>query len=188
MSIKPTRIEIENEIYFNQKSFRSYRVNTNFGELLGLYESGELRIAPAYQRLFRWDKSQKTKFIESLLLEIPVSPIYVLEEEVGEWEVVDGLHRLLTFFSFIGRLDEQEKTQEPKNNWEMGKGDVVKTLEGLTFKDLPIKNQLNLKRVPCSVMVIQTEKENYDLRYAVVNRLNSGGTKLSNQEIKDILS
>ena len=48
----------------------------------------------------------------------------------------------------------------------MGKGDVVKTLEGLTFKDLPIKNQLNLKRVPCSVIVVQTEKENYDLRYA----------------------
>lgn len=50
------------------------------------------------------------------------------------------------FFSFIGRLDEQKNTQDPKNNWEMGKGDVVKTLEGLTFKDLPIKNQLNLKK------------------------------------------
>ena len=105
MSIKTTRIGIEKEIYFNQKSFsRSYKVDTNFGELLGLYESDELRISPSYQCLFRWDVSQRTKFIESLLLEIPISPISVLEDEDGKWEVVDGLHRLFTFFSFIGVL------------------------------------------------------------------------------------
>ena len=188
MTSKTTRIGIEKEIYYNKKSFRSYKVDTNFGKLLELYESNEIKISPSYQCLYRWDIPQRTKFIESLLLEIPIPPIFVVEDEDGKWEVVDGLHRLFTFFSFIGRLDEQKNTHEPKNNWKMKNGDIIKTLNGLSFKDLPIKNQINLKRVQCSVIVIQTEKENYDLKYAVFNRLNTGGTKLSNQEIRNILS
>ena len=187
MTAKTTRIGIEKEIYYNKKSFRSYKVDTNFGELLCLYKSDEIKVSSSYQRLYKWNISQRTKFIESLLLEIPIPPIFVLEHENGKWEVVDGLHRLFTFFSFIGCLDEQEKIQKPKNNWKLQNGDIIKTTKGLTFKDLPLKNQLNLKRAPCSVIVIQTEKENYELRYAIFNRLNAGGTKLSNQNIKDII-
>ena len=187
MSNKTTNIETEKEIDNNKKSFRSYKVDMTFGELMHLYTSDEMRISPPYQRLFRWDISQRTKFIESLLLEIPIPPIFVAEDENGKWEVVDGLQRLSTFFSFIGCLNEQDKTSKPKNNWKMKTGDIIKSIKGMGYEDLPLKNQLNLKRTFCSVVVIQTEKEDYDTRYVIFNRLNTGGTKLSDQEIRNVI-
>ena len=187
MSKKITKVEIEKEIDNNKKSFRSYKVDMTFGELMNLYINDEMKISPPYQRLFRWDRNQRTKFIESLLLEIPIPPIFVAEDENGKWEVVDGLQRLSTFFSFLGCLNEQDDTSEPKNNWKMKSGDIIKTVKGMRYEDLPIKNQLNLKRAFCSVIVIQTEKEDYDTRYVIFNRLNTGGTKLSDQEIRNVI-
>lgn len=187
MSKKIIKVEIEEEIENNKKSFRSYKVDMTFGELMNLYINDEMKISPPYQRLFRWDRNQRTKFIESLLLEIPIPPIFVAEDENGKWEVVDGLQRLSTFFSFLGCLNEQDDTSEPKNNWKMKSGDIIKTVKGMRYEDLPIKNQLNLKRAFCSVIVIQTEKEDYDTRYVIFNRLNTGGTKLSDQEIRNVI-
>ena len=180
-------IKIEEEIENNKKSFRSYKVDMTFGELMNLYNNDEMKISPPYQRLFRWDRVQRTKFIESLLLEIPIPPIFVAEDENGKWEVVDGLQRLSTFFSFLGCLNEQSNSSEPKNNWKLKKGDLIKNINGMTYKNLPIKNQLNLKRAFCSVVVVQTEKEDYDTRYIIFNRLNTGGTKLSDQEIRNVI-
>lgn len=179
--------EIEEEIENNKKSFRSYKVDMTFGELMNLYKNEELKISPSYQRLFRWDLHQRTKFIESLLLDIPIPPIFVAEDEAGKWEVVDGLQRLSTFFSFIGCLDEKNITSEPKNNWKMKQGDLINTIKGMKYENLPIKNQLNLKRSFCSVIVIQTDKEDYGTRYEIFNRLNTGGTKLSDQEIRNVI-
>lgn len=187
MESKLIKVKVENEIENNKKSFRSYKVDMTFGELMNLYVNDEMKISPPYQRLFRWDRTQRTNFIESLLLEIPIPPIFVAEDENGKWEVVDGLQRLSTFFSFIGCLNECDDTSEPKNNWKMKEGDLIKSIKGMTYNDLPTKNQLNLKRAFCSVIVIQTEKEDYDTRYVIFNRLNTGGTKLSDQEIRNVI-
>jgi hypothetical protein len=65
----------------------------SFGELMSLYRGGELVVSPAYQRLFRWKVSQKTKFIESLLLGIPIPPIFVFQRNTGVWELIDGPRR-----------------------------------------------------------------------------------------------
>ena len=74
------------------------------GEILNLYRDNEITINPEYQRLFRWDESSKTRFIESLLLGIPIPPIFVFQEENGVWELIDGLQRLSTIFQFAGIL------------------------------------------------------------------------------------
>ena len=81
--------EIENDIKEAKKSFRSYRLDMSFGELMNLYEEDQLIISPSYQRLFRWDIHQRTRFIESLLIGIPIPTIFVSENKEGKWEVVD---------------------------------------------------------------------------------------------------
>lgn len=76
----------------------------SFRELVSLYEKKELLIQPEYQRLFRWNQTQKTRFIESLLLNIPIPPVFVFSDEKGRWELVDGLQRVSTVLEFMGKL------------------------------------------------------------------------------------
>ncbi|MCH8049632.1 AmmeMemoRadiSam system protein B [Patescibacteria group bacterium] len=65
------------------------------GEIINLYKDEEIVISPDFQRLFRWDSTRKTRFIESLLLGIPIPPIFVYQDEKGVWELIDGLQRSL---------------------------------------------------------------------------------------------
>jgi hypothetical protein len=85
------------------------------GEIMCLYRDKELVINPAFQRLFRWNESQKTRFIESLLIGIPIPPIFVMQDAGGVWELIDGLQRLSTILEFAGvlRSEGDESAQPP---------------------------------------------------------------------------
>lgn len=83
----------------------------SLGEIVNLYRNEELKIAPVFQRLFRWEDERKTRFIESILLGIPFPPIFVFQDENGIWELIDGLQRLSTLFQLTGDL-KGERAQE----------------------------------------------------------------------------
>jgi len=95
---------LEKEVSDERKRLSSDRLDISFGELINLYKNNELIIRPEYQRLFRWSEAQKTALIESILLSIPIPPIFVAEDKNGVWELVDGLQRVSTFISFFGEL------------------------------------------------------------------------------------
>jgi hypothetical protein len=154
----------------------------SFGEIMSMYEKQEIIIDPEFQRLFRWDTYQKTRFIESILIGIPIPPIFVAEDESGRWELVDGLQRISTIFSFFGVL----RTMPEKNNWIMCSGDIASELENLGCKDLPLKFQLNIKRASCRVEIIKWNSA-FDMRYELFNRLNTGGSELTDQEIRNAI-
>ena len=78
----------------------------SFNELLSMYEDKELVINPDYQRLFRWSEEKESRFIESLILELPLPPIFVIEIEDGKYELIDGLQRFSTYLHFRGKLSE----------------------------------------------------------------------------------
>src|SRR5690348_11360340 len=75
-------------------------LDLTFNELMDMWESQELDIKPDYQRLFRWTDGQQSRFIESLLLEMPVPPIFVIEEEEGSYQLIDGLQRISSYLHF----------------------------------------------------------------------------------------
>lgn len=104
IEIKEKSIELENEISGERERISTDRMDISFGELISLYKNQELVISPDYQRLFRWNLGQQTALIESLLLSIPIPPIFVSEDENGIWELVDGLQRVSTFLSFLVNL------------------------------------------------------------------------------------
>src|ERR1051326_9001103 len=95
---------LEQEVIKTRNSLSTDRLDMSFGEIMSMYERYELIIDPEFQRLFRWSDYQKTRFIESLLLGIPIPPIFVAEDRNGKWELVDGLQRLSTVLSFFGLL------------------------------------------------------------------------------------
>lgn len=198
-----TQIELlESEVSQERDRLSTDRMDISFGELINLYKNGELIIRPEYQRLFRWDLKQKTALIESILLGIPVPPIFVAEDNDGIWELVDGLQRVSTFISFFGDLkedltkipddliiDEENENSEELimiNKWELEAGDLVPSLEGLNIDNLPSKYRVNLKRAVCRVEILRGES-NVAMKYELFKRLNSGGSKLTPQEIRNAI-
>ena len=171
------------ELTQQSNMLRTERLDVSFGEILNMYEHGEIIIDPAFQRLFRWDDEQKTRFIESLLLGIPIPPIFVAANSEGVWELVDGLQRISTFLSFVGVL-RLGKQLDKKNKWAMTSGTRVGGLEGYTYETLPQKYRFALKRAVCRVEILKWDSS-YDMRYELFNRLNTGGTPLTQQEIRN---
>lgn len=165
-----------------RNSLSTDRLDMSFGEIMSMYEREEIIIDPDFQRLFRWDTYQKTRFIESILIGIPIPPIFVAEDKNGRWELVDGLQRISTIFSFFGTL----RSMPEKNNWILCKGDIASDLENLACKDLPLKLQLNIKRASCRVEIIKWNSA-FDMRYELFNRLNTGGSELTDQEIRNAI-
>ena len=190
MISKPTVNEerkklLDSKIAEQSNLLRTERLDVSFGELLSMYENGEIVINPEFQRYFRWTDEQKTRFIESLLLGIPVPPIFVATNNDGIWELVDGLQRLSTFFSFVGVLKSRgEKKYD--NKWALQDGDRIDCMEGFTYDDLPQKYRFALKRSVCRVEILNWNSS-YDMRYELFNRLNTGGTPLTNQEIRNCI-
>lgn len=197
---------LENELSDERKRLSSDRLDISYGELINLYKNKELIIRPEYQRLFRWSSSQKTALIESILLQIPVPPIFVAEDSEGIWELVDGLQRVSTFISFFGELDKtvseiiysyeseesdvltDEATVETSigNKWVLEEGGLIKNLEGFTVDTLPSNLKINLKRAVCRVEILRGEN-NTSMKYELFKRLNSGGSKLTPQEIRNAI-
>lgn len=181
---------LNQEIKNARNNLKTEKMDMSFGELISMYENNELIISPEFQRLFRWNSEQKTKFIESLLLGIPIPAIFVAEvPETGQWEVVDGLQRLSTVFSFFGILKEnkeKQELQESKNNWYLEKGKFITSFEGKNHQDLPAKYIINIRRSACRVEVIKWDSD-VDMRYEIFHRLNSLGAPLSDQELRNCI-
>lgn len=170
------------DIETGRNTLQTDKLDMSFGEIMSMYEREEIIINPDFQRLYRWTDYQKTRFIESIIIGIPIPPIFVAEDNKGRWELVDGLQRLSTILSFFGNL----RTIPEKNNWILGDGDLIKTLEGYDSSSLPNKILLNIKRSSCRVEIIKWNSQ-YDLRFELFNRLNTGGSPLTNQEIRNSL-
>ena len=132
-----------------RNTLQTDKLDMSFGEIMSMYERNEIIINPEFQRLYRWSHYQKTRFIESIIIGIPIPPIFVAEDENGRWEVVDGLQRLSTIFSFFGILRNHDD-----NNWNLGDGEMISSIDGYKHDTLPLKIQLNIKRASCRVEII----------------------------------
>ncbi|MEZ5672228.1 MAG: DUF262 domain-containing protein [Thiotrichaceae bacterium] len=179
------KVELDQEISKARNSVKTEKMDMSFGELISLYENKELIIDPEFQRLFRWDEMQKTKFIESLLLGIPIPAIFVAEvAETGQWEIVDGLQRLSTVLSFFGILRDIPSHQE--NCWKLGEGKFIKFFKDKSINELSVKYHINIRRAVCRVEIIKWDSH-VDMRYELFDRLNSLGSPLSKQELRNCI-
>lgn len=173
-------------------------IDMSLGEIMRIYERKELIINPEYQRLFRWTESQKTRFIESLILGIPVPPIFVFTDEKGRWELIDGLQRLSTVFEYAGILRDIEGKTVTENFVPTGTkllpslngvvwpsdNDSGDEGEGTEAEELPIPVRLDIERARIRVEILKRESDNR-AKYELFQRLNTGGAKLSEQEVRN---
>lgn len=174
-------MELEDEIAARVGEVRTDSFDLSFGEIANLHVSKELVIQPEYQRLFRWSLLQKSHLIESILLELPVPQIFVIENQDGVFELIDGLQRISTILQF---MEPQSIELEPLT---LDGCTLVPGLNGLMFTDLPLSLRLRIKRSPIRTVVIKKQSKGF-LRYEMFKRLNTGGANLEPQEIRNCSS
>jgi hypothetical protein len=186
-------MSLEQEIENARKEISPDGYEMSVGEVMSLYRDGELIIDPAYQRLFRWNISQKTRFIESLLLSIPIPPIFVFQNEGGTWELIDGLQRLSTIFQFTGLLktapgDLPAGVEEKQPVALLGTTFLPhladKTWDGPASSSIGKAAQLQIRRTRLRVEILKKESDPL-AKYELFQRLNTGGTRLSEQEVRN---
>lgn len=174
-----------------KKSSEIYReaYQMSIGELINLYRDEELDIHPEFQRVFRWSDYQKTKLIESIMLNIPIPQIFVSQREDGTWDVIDGVQRLSTIFQFVGILkDEEGKNIQPLI---LEATDDLPSFAGMKWQgdgelSFTKEQQLTLKRARLDVIIIKKESDT-NTKYELFQRLNTGGSLLSDQEVRSCL-
>ena len=143
-------------------------------------------ISPDYQRLFRWSEGTRSRFIESLLLEMPVPPIYVIEEEDGRYLLIDGLQRISSYLHLRGELEADHLDPPVKigEKLRLVDCDIVKELNGNTYDDLGTALQIRLKRAFVRVEVVRKGSHPH-FKYHMFKRLNTGGVLLSEQQLRN---
>ena len=162
----------------------------SIGELVNLYDDNELNIHPEFQRVYRWDNYQKSKFIESILLGIPLPSIFVAQNSDGVWEVVDGLQRLSTIFQFMGKLKDEDGETLP--NLKLSSTKYLTELENVTWgssedsRELTSALKLDFKRARMDVKIVSRDSDS-DTKFELFQRLNTGGSELKPQEVRNCI-
>nr|WP_256437620.1 DUF262 domain-containing protein [Roseococcus sp. SDR] len=159
-------------------------------ELLSMYRDGELDLHPEFQRFFRWTDEQKSRLIESLILGIPIPPIFVSEREDSKWDVIDGLQRLSTILELMGELVDEEGRRKPP--LMLLQTHYLPDLESRYWvheeenSSLPESVRIKIKRARLDINIVKSTSDT-DVKYEVFQRLNKGGASATEQEIRNCL-
>jgi hypothetical protein len=151
-----------------------YPLNT----IKALVENPSYKLSPEYQRRHRWSVDQKSRLIESLIINVPIPPVFLYEYEFSKYEVMDGLQRLTAIHEFYS------------NAFALSGLTQWAELQGKTYATLPDKIREGIdRRFLSSVILLKETAKSADdalrLKQLVFERLNSGGTKLTGQESRN---
>lgn len=136
---------------------------------------GQIDLAPSFQRRDVWDRKKQSRFIESLIMNVPVPPVFMGEDAYGKYVVLDGRQRLTVLVHFL------------RNEYKLEGLKVWKELNGDQFSDLERKKlDMSLLRrfLPAVVLFKESSPE---VKYDVFERLNTGGLNLNAMEIRNVV-
>lgn len=147
----------------------------NVASLCSKYDRGLIELQPHYQREYVWERKPElpSRLIESILLKIPIPPIYFMQSaDSTKIEVVDGQQRLTTLIRFV------------KNEFQLQKLQKLGSLNNLSFNQLSQKQQEDIRDATIRSIIIDSGT-NHELRYEIFERLNRGTMPLNEQEIRN---
>jgi hypothetical protein len=172
MMIAPGRIAAaEAQIVEQSKRIEFYLTEYSVELLASKMHSKEF-VIPPYQREDTWEPARKSRFIESLLMGLPIPFLFFWESpETGKLEIVDGSQRLRTIDQFV------------LGDLVLGELDTLSELEGLRFRDLPESRQRKVKNRSIRGIVL-SEHADEQARFDLFDRINTGSKIANRAEVR----
>jgi hypothetical protein len=183
--------EDDNELKIEEYKITHRVINRSFGELVEMYEGEEIYI-PNMQRNYIWTSTQASRLIESIILGLPIPPLFFLDAGDNKYEIIDGVQRLTTVVNFIkGR----SWNYSPKNNTtkiSRLSNVVAEEIKGKSFKDLEKDAPSYARKIIRDTVPIiefsQSSPENTESKYLIFERINTGSAKLNEMQIRKSLA
>lgn len=166
----------------------AYNELRSCADLFRMADEGNLIIQPDFQRDFIWKGADQTRFIDSLVKQLPVpSMCFAFDFRQSIWIVIDGLQRISTIKRFLAgedwklaALDDIEPTLRGKN------AAALKNAKSGELKVL--YSRVQNQALPVNIIRCDLTKRNHnEYIFTIFHRLNSGGIKLNNQEIRNCI-
>lgn len=169
--VTPEQIEVaERQLKELQRQVEYDTKDYTLELLLDKFEKDEFFI-PNYQRQFVWKENNRSLFIESVLLGLPIPFMFFADCEDGRLEVIDGAQRIQAIREFV------------KNKMKLGKLTKLTELDGFGFEDLSTATRRKLLNRTFRVVVLD-EKTTTDIRQDLFNRINTSGVRASDSEVR----
>lgn len=165
---------IEEKFNKSQNSLVLQQSDLSLKSISDMVKNGAIDINPKYQRRLRWNPKKESDLIESFIINIPVPPIYLAEDEYGTYSVIDGKQRITAIHNFLtGQIELKHPDKFPE-------------LDGFKYDELPmnIKNALQIR--PYLRVVTLLRQSDNELKHEVFLRLNKAGVALNSQEIRNV--
>lgn len=165
---------IEKRFNIAQDSLLLQSSDLSLDTISSMVEKDAIDITPHYQRRERWKPDKQSALIESFLLNVPVPPVYLAEDDFGTYSVIDGKQRITAINQF---MTERLSLQNLESFHE---------IEGARLSDLPASMRHALGIRPYVRVVTLMKQSSPELKYEVFTRLNKGGESLNPQEIRNV--
>lgn len=176
---KDTAVEDENDggLYPYDPAYENIEIGEDpfsIFEYLRQLEKGKITIQPDFQRNQVWSRKQQSQFIESIILNFPLPPIYLNETKEATFIVIDGLQRSTALDQFY------------KNEFALSGLEAIPKYNGRKFQDLPETLQSKFEDKKLTVFVLKPSTPMVVI-YDLFNRINTGGTQLNRQEVRNCI-
>ncbi|WP_035337276.1 DUF262 domain-containing protein [Dokdonia sp. PRO95] len=165
----------------------AYNELRSCADLLRMYLENQLEIQPDFQRDVVWNKAMQTRLIDSLVKQLPIPSLCLsLDYKTQERFVIDGLQRIATVVNFLNVKSEDE--------WKLARlDDIDERISGKTNLTIKKKYPELFSKIQNTVLPITvlrcdySKKSHMNYLFTIFHRLNTGGSKLTNQEIRNCI-
>lgn len=162
----------------------AYNELRSCADIVRMYKNNQLTIQPDFQREFVWKKHEQARFIDSLIKQLPIPSMCIsLDQNSNERLVIDGLQRISTIISFLTKDEYQISNLDDIDSRISGQ-----TVLGVKRNHKNLYDRVENLTIPITVLRCDYEKPSHmNYLFTIFHRLNSGGVKLNNQEIRNCI-
>lgn len=179
-SIQEELTSFSNDDLFN---ITSWGADLTFRELTEMYKDGDL-LKPELQRKYVWTKNEASRFVDSILLGLPVPSIFLANRSDEKKLIIDGYQRIMTIHDYITGKFSNDHSLFSLSNSEI----INAKWRGKSFIQLTPEEQRKIKTTTIHAIIFsQNHPKNDSGMYQIFERINTGGTSLKPQEIRNCI-
>ncbi|QCF25348.1 DUF262 domain-containing protein [Hydrocarboniclastica marina] len=184
----------EDELFFDDEydqqppsDIVAYNELRSCADLFRMYDKEILDITPDFQRDSVWQSAAQTRFIDSLIKQLPIpSMCFSLDYKTQKWQVIDGLQRMTAIIRFM--TDKEWRLSNLEDIDKRLSGTKVSSLRDESSPNHILYQSLENLTLPITVLRCDHSKKTHmEYLFTIFHRLNTGGMRLNNQEIRNCI-